>query len=339
MIKVVLALTMGDPAGIGPEIVVKAAQELACEVNLCVWCEIAVIKDAIAKFAPSLSIFECKDLTLLREAPFGLGTIVCYQPPGLELSNFEIGVASAQAGRCAYDLVVSATESVIGGFTDAIVTAPINKASINMAGVKDFCGHTELIAKMCDVEEFAMQQSSGSLRVVFVTTHIPLSKVVEEITVERIIKTTLLLCEGIKQEGVLFPRIAVAGINPHAGENGYMGKEDLEITAEAVRQLVNLGLDVSGPIPSDTLFIEAVRKDFDGIVCMYHDQGHIPFKMLAFDLGVNSTLGLPIIRTSVDHGTAFGIAWKGVADVGSLKAAIRLAQVKIKGKNNANSSI
>jgi 4-hydroxythreonine-4-phosphate dehydrogenase len=173
-----------------------------------------------------------------------------------------------------------------------------------------------------------MQQSSGKLHVSFVTTHIPLREVVSQISQERIVANFKLLHQGLIEEGIDAPRIAMAAINPHAGENGYMGNEDIETTTPAIIQLQNEGFQVEGPFPPDTLFIPEIRNQFDGIVCMYHDQGHIPFKMIAFDKGVNSTLGLPIIRTSVDHGTAFNLAWQGKANEESLIQAIKLATKK-----------
>jgi 4-hydroxythreonine-4-phosphate dehydrogenase len=180
-----------------------------------------------------------------------------------------------------------------------------------------------------------MMQSAGNLRVAFVTTHIPLREVPDAVTGERIKEVANLLSDAIKAEGIASPKIAAAALNPHAGENGYMGSEDENIVKPALDNLRKSGMNIAGPFPPDTLFIESIRSKYDGILSMYHDQGHIPFKMLAFDRGVNSTLGLPIIRTSVDHGTAFEIAWQGVADTGSLFAAIRLASVRAKNKINS----
>ena len=333
--KPLLAVTMGDPAGIGPEIVVKAAASWH-NANMVVWGSPNVLQSAIERFAPELNLKVLTDLNELKSFSFSDGNeLVCFAPESafytsLKMDDFCLGEVSEPAGHAAYECVVSATQAVIDGFADAIVTAPINKASINLYGIKNFCGHTELIAGMCDTENFSMQQSAENLRVAFVTVHIPLSKVAESITKEKIIATTNLIFDGIIQEGIGNPRIAIAAINPHAGENGYMGHEDIEITEPAIEALLAQGMNVEGPFPPDTLFIPDVREKFDGIVAMYHDQGHIPFKMLAFDKGVNSTLGLPIIRTSVDHGTAFNLAWLGKADIGSLVAALNLAAVKAK---------
>ncbi|MDD3117735.1 MAG: 4-hydroxythreonine-4-phosphate dehydrogenase PdxA, partial [Victivallales bacterium] len=224
-----------------------------------------------------------------------------------------------------------ATRDALALRVNAVVTMPMNKASVNLAGVK-FTGHTELIAAMCGVKNYAMMQSSGHLRVAFVTTHIPLAEVSRYATFARIVEVTHLLEAVCRAEGVSRPRLAAAAINPHAGENGFMGREDEETVKPALAALRREGIDIAGPFPPDTLFLADTRQRFDGIVSMYHDQGHIPFKMLAFATGVNSTLGLPIIRTSPDHGTAFEIAWQGQADPRSVFAAVRVAALRAAAK-------
>jgi 4-hydroxythreonine-4-phosphate dehydrogenase len=306
-----IALTMGDPAGIGPEQAVRIAAEPEFAENL------------------KLIVYGCPDI--IREAAdrYANGIMPEVKPVGdLHFADIIPGKESAACGLAARDAVIAATRDALSGDVDAIVTCPMNKASVNLAGVS-FTGHTELIAELCGCGNFAMMQSAGDLRVAFVTTHIPLSRVSEEVTAERIVEVGLLLHEVIRAEGIESPRLAAAAINPHAGESGYMGTEDEEIVKPALAQLHGLGVNIDGPFPPDTLFIEGIRKQYDGILSMYHDQGHIPFKMLAFDRGVNSTLGLPIIRTSVDHGTAFNIAWQDDAvDCGSLRAAVRLAAVR-----------
>lgn len=309
--KVKIALTMGDPAGIGTEIAVRVAAD-----------------PGIAKFA-RIHIYGCPDI--IREAAARYCrkdfTPTVLETGKMKFSEVVIGKADAKCGLAAKKAVEKATKDTIAGKMDAIVTAPMNKASVNLAGVS-FTGHTEFIAELCKCDSFAMMQSADNLRVAFVTTHIPLNEVAGEVTEDRIIEVAYLLNEMIKKEDILKPKLAAAAINPHAGENGYMGKEDQEIVIPALEKLRGLNIDIEGPFPPDTLFIEKIRRKFDGILSMYHDQGHIPFKMLAFDKGVNSTLGLPIIRTSVDHGTAFDIAWQGVAHTGSLSAAIKLAAVR-----------
>jgi len=304
-----IALTMGDPAGIGPEQVVQVAADPEFkDIELTVYGSRDVVSEAARRYAGGV-------MPRMKEVG------------ELSFSDFEVCRESAECGAAARDAVVAATQDAIDGKVDAIVTAPMNKASVNLAGIP-FTGHTELIAEMCGVENYAMMQSDGDLRVAFVTTHIPLVEVAAQASKERIVEVAHLFNNVCKAEGVGAPRIAVAGINPHAGENGYMGREDEDVVKPAMSMLKEQGIGVDGPFPSDTLFIESIRTQYDGILAMYHDQGHIPFKMLAFDRGVNSTLGLPIIRTSVDHGTAFNIAWQGKADLGSLKAALRTAIVR-----------
>lgn len=302
---------MGDPAGIGPEIAVRAAAD-----------------PGIAKFA-DICIYGCPDIINEAAARY---TRKRYSPEIIKTGDMKfpeviIGKAEAKCGVEAKNAVEVATRDTISGKRSAIVTAPMNKASVNLAGI-NFSGHTEFIAEICGCSSYAMMQSAGRLRVAFVTTHIPLIQVPSAITVARIIEVATLLDNIIKKEGISRPKIAAAAINPHAGENGFMGQEDEQIVKPALEKLRNSQIDIDGPFPPDTLFIDKIRRKYDGILSMYHDQGHIPFKMLAFDQGVNSTLGLPIIRTSVDHGTAFNIAWQGVADTGSLFAAIRLAAIR-----------
>ena len=305
-----IALTMGDPAGIGPEIAVRLARAVSAgrlsPSELTLYGAPDVIEEAVRRFVPGSTpqVVPCSDL---------------------KFSQMHPGKLDARCGLTALECFRTATLDAIAGKVDAIVTCPINKAAVNLAGIP-FSGHTELLASLSGVRDFVMMQSAGELRVAFITTHIPLGKVPTAVTFDRIATVTHLLRDAIVAEGIVHPRIAVAALNPHAGENGNMGLEDETIVKPAVRALAAEGINIQGPFPPDTLFIESIRTQFDGIVSMYHDQGHIPFKMLAFDRGVNSTLGLPIIRTSVDHGTAFEIAWKGTASIGSLTAAYELAR-------------
>ena len=307
-----IALTMGDPAGIGPELAVKAAANAELQKN----CEII--------------IYGCPNIILEAAKRYTSNFIPQIKAVGnMKFEDLKIGKANADCGIVAMNTVIKAVRDCQDKLVDAIVTCPMNKTSVNLSGF-DFTGHTELIAELCDTESFAMMQSSGDLRVAFVTTHIALNLVSKHITIQRIKDVARLMNEVIIKEGISKPKIAVAAINPHAGESGFMGKEDQEIVEPAIEELQKEGLYIEGPFPPDTLFIERIRKQYDGILSMYHDQGHIPFKMLAFDSGVNSTLGLPISRTSPDHGTAFEIAWQGIADCGSLFAAIDLAVLRTK---------
>ena len=311
-----IAVTMGDPAGIGPEVAVAAAALSAETADFAIYGAPDVIRRDAETAGIEPSVFTVR----------GTGT--------LRVGDFPLGEPDPKCGSEALEAVRAAVDDALAGKVDAVVTAPMCKASVNMAGI-DFTGHTEFIASLCGVPdaEIAMRQSAGKLRVAFVTTHIPLRDVADAVTPERIAKTAELLVESIVDEGTPDPLIAVAGLNPHAGEDGYMGREDERVVKPTVEALRDRGFRVEGPFPSDTLFVRETLDAFDGVVAIYHDQGHIPFKMLAFDRGVNSTLGLPIIRTSPDHGVAFPVAWgRGKVDLGSMSAAVELAVAKARAR-------
>jgi 4-hydroxythreonine-4-phosphate dehydrogenase len=278
-----IAITVGDPAGIGPEVAAKAARDPGV-LSLCV--------------------------------------PVVYAPP--EAERFTPGELSAAAGRAAYDLIVRAVEDARKGEVDGLATAPVNKEAFRLAGLP-WTGHTDLLAHLTGAPSVAMMFYSERLRVVLATVHIPLAEVPRALNqpdVEAVIR--LAACE-LPRFGFASPRIAVAGLNPHAGEHGLFGHEDDQILAPAIAACRARGVTVSGPFPADTVFVRAMRGEFDVVVACYHDQGLIPVKLVAFGESVNVTLGLPIVRTSVDHGTAFDIAGQGVADPGSMIAAVRLA--------------
>ena len=278
-----IAITVGDPAGIGPEIAAKA----------CVDARVAAVCEPIL-----------------------------YGPAGA--AGFTPGQLSAAAGRVAYDAIVSATEDAIAGRVAAIATAPINKEAFALAGLP-WHGHTELLAHLTGAPYVAMMFYAEALRVVLATIHEPLSSVPGLITRESLDRVLRLTCRELPRFGFPRPRLALAGLNPHAGEGGVLGTEELQVFAPVLDACRRDGLDITGPLPADTLFVRAARGEFDAVVACYHDQGLIPVKLLAFGKAVNVTLGLPIIRTSVDHGTAFDIAGRGVADPGSLVEAICLA--------------
>jgi len=319
-----IAITIGDPSGIGPETAVRTA--------------------SLPEFADSAEfiLYGAPDIIAVAAETAGIGGAGAWrfsvrETGTLAFDSSFVGKPNPECGAAALDAVRAAVGDALEGKIDAVVTAPMCKASVNMAGIA-FTGHTEFIAALCGVPdaEIAMRQSAGNLRVVFATTHIPLRDVAATVTVERILKVAGLLRESIRAEGVDEPLLAVAGLNPHAGEDGFMGSEDEEVVKPAIAALEKRGFRVEGPFPSDTLFIKDTLDRYDGVVAMYHDQGHIPFKMLAFDRGVNSTLGLPIIRTSPDHGVAFQIAWgRGTPDIGSLRAAAELAVLRC-GKSDAS---
>lgn len=278
-----VAITAGDPAGIGPEIAAKAAADARVR---------AVCEPVIYDTTP--------------ETPVPLGQV------------------SARAGRAAFDAIVRAVEDARRGVVQAVATAPVNKAAFAAAGL-GWKGHTDLLAHLCGVAEVAMMFHSPTLRVVLATVHVPLRDVPRLLTRDLILGTLRLTAQELPFFGVAQPRLAVAGLNPHAGEGGLMGYEEAEVILPAIRDARRDGLDVTGPLPADTVFVRAARGEFDCVLACYHDQGLVPVKLLAFGTAVNVTLGLPIVRTSPDHGTAFDIAGQGIADPGSLIESILLA--------------
>lgn len=302
----VIALTMGDPAGIGPWLCLRAARKFADRARIVVYGAQPLLAELHAKIMPEFEI-EIKATGHLSSR------------------DFVAGEDQAVCGKSALDTLDAAVQDALAGTVDAIVTAPMSKRAVNMAGVA-FQGHTERIAEACGVEKFAMMQSAEDLRVGFVTTHIPLRDVSENLSIRRVVDVIQMSADAARADGITNPRVAVAALNPHAGEGGFLGNEEIEIIAPAIETAVACGIRAEGPCVPDVLFIPAVRKQYDAIVSMYHDQGHIPFKMLAFDRGVNSTLGLPIIRTSPDHGTAYDLVRNGATpDTGSFDAAVETA--------------
>jgi len=319
-----LALTLGDPAGVGPEIIVKAWNELrkggppflvvgdyqalASVGRASVLKKVVSPAEAMTTFADALPV-----LDLPLRAP-----VVAGQP-------------SPAAAPAIVKWIETAVGLALSGSVAGVVTAPISKAPLYEAGFK-FPGHTEFLGELTATERFegargpVMMLIAGGLRAALVTVHEPLAKVPGLLTADAIVNVGLVTAQALKRDfGVAKPRLAVAGLNPHAGEGGSIGREEAEIIAPAVRTLEDLGIEVTGPHPADTLFPEAMRARFDAAICLYHDQALIPVKMLDFWGGVNVTLGLPIVRTSPDHGTAFDIAGRGLARADSLVAAIRLA--------------
>jgi 4-hydroxythreonine-4-phosphate dehydrogenase len=234
--------------------------------------------------------------------------------------DLPIGQVDARAGRASYDYVVRAIDEALAGNIKAIVTAPINKEAMKMGGL-NYPGHTEILAERSGTDKFAMMLANDELRVILVTIHVSLRDAVDLVTQESVLRTIELAHGAGKAYGIASPRVAVAGLNPHAGENGMFGREDLDIIAPAISRAQELGINASGPWPGDTIFMRARRGEFDIVVAQYHDQGLIPVKYLGIDSGVNVTIGLPFIRTSVDHGTAFDIAGQGTADHSSLRYA------------------
>ena len=322
-----IAITMGDPAGVGPEIVVKALAhaDLYQRCRPLVIGDAARLRQAIGICGVNLEVHAIKDAA---QALYQPGTIDCVDV-GLAPADLPFGVLSAAAGHAAYEYIKAATELAVSGQVEAICTAPLNKEALH-AGGHIFPGHTELLAALTHTPEVSMMLTApckgNTLRVIHVTTHIGLMDAIRKIEPGLVGRTLARGMDVLTKAGIANPRIAVCGINPHAGENGLFGQgEEEEKIAPAIAAAQARGWDVEGPLPADTLFFRASRGDFDMVVAMYHDQGHGPVKVLGLEAGVNITVGLPVIRTSVDHGTAFDIAGKGIADEGSLLEALNQA--------------
>ena len=312
-----IAVTMGDAAGIGPEIIVGAHPHPG----------MVVVGDAERlRRAASILGSDVEVVAIERPGdPVPDGALACVDL-GLIDPELPFGELSAQAGDGAYQAIKRAVELASAGEVDAICTAPLNKEALHLAGHR-YPGHTELLAELTGVTDYAMMLTTPKLRVIHVTTHIGLIDAVEAIDPARVERVIRLGDEALLNGGIEAPRFAICGINPHAGENGLFGRgEEAEKIEPAVAAAVADGIEAEGPLPADTAFFRAVRGDFDLVVAMYHDQGHGPIKVLGLDEGVNVTVGLPVIRTSVDHGTAFDIAGTGVADPSSLRAALREAE-------------
>jgi 4-hydroxythreonine-4-phosphate dehydrogenase len=328
-----LAITMGDPAGVGPEIIAKAVERLMPRIEA---------------GALRLAILGCGATWRATLDRLGSRLDVPVVDPAAEwpaLSFLQVdrdegaiapGILSAAGGRFAYKAIEQGVALALAGRVAGLVTAPLNKEALNKAG-HHYAGHTEMLAALTGVRGSVMLLAHGGMRVSHVTTHVALKDVPARLTPERLRRVIVLTDEAVRRLGVARPRIAVAALNPHAGEGGLFGREDIEISAPTIREVVADGFDVVGPVPGDTVFVKLRAGQYDAVVAMYHDQGHIPVKLLGFEVdpatgrwmelsGVNITLGLPIVRTSVDHGTAFDIAGKGIANERSLIEAIDYAE-------------
>jgi 4-hydroxythreonine-4-phosphate dehydrogenase len=318
----VLAITMGDPAGIGPEVIVKALDHAQ------VWdvCRPLVVGDARWLAEAARMVGTERPVRPLQEVfeAGGADSLDVLDLANLDAGKLVRGRVSPEAGQAAYEYIQQAVRLALAGEVDGVVTAPINKEALHAAAVP-FAGHTEMLAALCEAKDVAMMLVADRLRVSHVSTHVSLRRAVERVTPERITRVVDLTHAALARTGLVAPRIAVAGLNPHAGEGGLFGVEEMEIIGPAVEAMRAEDMDVSGPYPPDSVFLRASQGEFDAVIAMYHDQGHIPIKLLGFYEGVNVTLGLPIIRTSVDHGTAFDIVGTGRADERSLVAALRLA--------------
>ena len=336
-----IGISMGDPAGIGPEITVKALSRDE------VWrlCTPLVVGDArVMRSASELlgSSMPVVSISSVDEIDPGSRKIYVYDLENADPGAFNRGEVSVMAGKAAYEAVVKVIDLAMEKKITATVTAPINKEAINSAGYK-YSGHTEIYAHQTGTKDYAMMLAHEDFRVIHVSTHVALREACNRVKKERVLKVIKLADENLKKMGIPAPRIAVAGLNPHAGENGLFGREEIEEISPAIEEAKSLNIDARGPFPPDTVFSMAEGGMFDMVVVMYHDQGHIPLKLTGFKYdrekkkwkdvsGVNITLGLPIIRSSVDHGTAFDQAGKGTASDASMVNAIEYA-VKLGGQN------
>ncbi|KEA54030.1 MULTISPECIES: D-threonate 4-phosphate dehydrogenase [Mangrovibacter] len=319
----VIAITMGDPAGIGPEIIISALAEgeLSGIPAVVVGCA-ATLRRILA-----LQITKPAELRIIdqvSQAQFAPGIINVIDEPLADPQALEPGKVQKQAGDLAYRCIRKATELAMAGDVSAIATAPLNKEALHAAGHL-YPGHTELLAKLTNSKDYAMVLYTDTLKVIHVSTHIALRKFLDTLNQPRVETVIRLADQFLKRVGFTHPRIAVAGVNPHAGENGLFGDEEIRIVGPAVAAMKEQGVDVYGPCPPDTVYMQCNEGMYDMVVAMYHDQGHIPLKLLGFYDGVNITAGLPFIRTSADHGTAFDIAWTGKAKSESMAVSIKLA--------------
>lgn len=319
----IIAVTMGDPAGIGPEIIIKSliSGELSGAPVVVVGCARTlqrVLEMGITQQA------KIRVIDTVSDAQFSPQVINVLDEPLADPEALQPGVVQALAGDLAFRCVRRATKLAMAGEVKAIATAPLNKEALHLAG-HNYPGHTELLARLTDSQDYAMVLYTDNLKVIHVTTHIALRKFLDTLSQERV-KTVINIADTfLKRVGYSHPRIAVAGVNPHAGENGLFGDEEINIVGPAVDVMKAEGLNVFGPCPPDTVFMQCNEGKYDMVVAMYHDQGHIPLKLLGFHDGVNITAGLPFIRTSADHGTAFDIAWTGKAKADSMTVSIQLA--------------
>ena len=341
--KPILGITMGDPAGIGPEITLKAL----ANPNILSICRPVIIGDvAVLKKMADIIGFQrpFRAISSISEASFESGEVNVLEMNKVDIDTLSFGVVSKQAGEAAFRYVEKAIELALSGEIDATVTNPLNKEAIHLAG-HDFPGHTEIYAELTNTKKYTMLLADRDLKVVHVSTHVSLREACDRVKKDRVLEVIRIADKACKDMGIESPKVGVAGLNPHSGENGLFGMEEIEEIIPAVEAAKEEGILADGPVPPDSLFSKARGGWYDIVVAMYHDQGHIPLKVSGFVYdkalniwtaveGVNITLGLPIIRTSVDHGTAFGKAGKGTADEKSLVNAIEYAVMFARGRKN-----
>jgi 4-hydroxythreonine-4-phosphate dehydrogenase len=330
----IIGISMGDPASIGPEVTIKSVAMDSVR-QICrpvVIGDANVLQKAIENTGIDLKINKIKEVS---EAKYEKGEVDVIDMHNVDIENYMMGSVSGDYGNAAFENVVKVIDLAMNNEIDATVTGPIHKESINLAGHK-FSGHTEIYAHYTNTKKYAMLLVEEDLRVIHVSTHVSLREACDLVKKERILETIELIDEACRRIGIDKPRIGVAGLNPHSSDGGLFGDEEEKEIIPAIKEAVAKGYDVEGPIPSDTLFPKAIGGVYDGCVVMYHDQGHIPFKVVGFNWdkkaknmksvrGVNITLGLPIIRTSVDHGTAMEIAGQNIASADAMVLAIEYA--------------
>lgn len=330
-VRPLLAISMGDPAGIGPEVVLKAL----ANPQVFDWCRPLVIGDRrILERAQMLIGGAFPGFEILSDPATGsylAGSITLLDLANAAPDACPLGHVSAASGAAAVAYVHKGVDLALARTVDALVTAPLNKEAMNMAGFH-YAGHTELLAERTGSTRVSMLLTSPRLRVVHVSTHVSLREAINRVTPDRVSAVIELAHESMQLLGITRPRIAVAGLNPHASEGGLFGDEEERFIIPTVLAARARGLNVSGPFPPDTVFLRAANGEFDVVVAMYHDQGHVPMKLLGFDSGVNVSVGLPIIRTSVDHGTAFDIAARGIARAESMTEALRVAAQMVQAR-------
>ncbi|MFC2149261.1 4-hydroxythreonine-4-phosphate dehydrogenase PdxA [Candidatus Auribacterota bacterium] len=318
----VIGITIGDVAGIGPEVIVRSLSEKKARdfIPVIIGSK-KILEDAANYSKVSLNIVQINDINREDLKP---ENVYCFDNVGIDANAVALGKGDDICGKYAMACIDAASEMALRGSIDAIATAPVNKEVICNAGY-DFQGHTGYLAEKSGAKKYRMMFAGKGLKFILVTTHIPLKEVSQKLDKGKIADTILFAHKAAALFGKEKPKIAVCGLNPHAGEGGLMGKEENEIISPAIEEVKGKGVNAAGPFPPDTIFGRVLKREFDFVVAMYHDQALIPFKMVAFEEGVNITLGMPYIRTSPDHGTAYAIAGKGIADRGSMKEAIRLA--------------
>lgn len=341
--KPILGITMGDPASIGPEITVKALSDLAIyeKCSPIIIGDAAVMEAAVGIVGKNVKINAVSDV---KEAKFEFGTIDVYDMKLVDMDKLERGVVSAMAGNAAFQYVKKVIELAMNHEVDATVTNALNKEAMNLAG-HHYSGHTEIYAEYTGTKKYTMMLAHENLRVVHVSTHVSLREACDRVKKDRVLEVIRIADQACKELGIKEPKIGVAGLNPHSGENGMFGREEIEEITPAIEAAKGEGIIVDGPVPPDTVFSKARGGWYDIVVAMYHDQGHIPLKVVGFVYnqaeqkwdavaGVNITLGLPIIRASVDHGTAFDQAGKGVANelslINAVDYAIRMSEGRTK---------